>query len=375
MTTEQLFWSDEIYLIFGLEKEAQELVVQKHQEQIHPEDFPIWNDAMNQLLRVGKPFNIDFRIIRPDGELRYIYAKGQAAKDDFGRVIKVFGTAQDISDRKLAEEALKQKATELEQTLQELQQTQNQLVESEKMAALGGLVAGVAHEINTPLGLGVTAASLLADKITDFVEIYKSGQVKRSDFQNFLNNIMQNSTMILSNLNRAGDLIASFKQVAVDQTSEAQRSFKIMEYLEETLLSLRSSLKKTNHQIEINGDEHLEVSSYPGAFSQIVTNLVMNSLVHAYQNLDQGKMTFNLVREGEKVIFEYADDGAGIPPENLSKIFEPFFTTKRNQGGSGLGLHIVYNLVTQKLQGTIKCDSQLGVGTKFSIEFPVEVKN
>ena len=141
------------------------------------------------------------------------------------------------------------------------------------------------------------------------------------------------------------------------------------------MLSLRSSLKKTNHQIEINGDEHLEVSSYPGAFSQIVTNLVMNSLVHAYQNLDQGKMTFNLVREGEKVIFEYADDGAGIPPENLSKIFEPFFTTKRNQGGSGLGLHIVYNLVTQKLQGTIKCDSQLGVGTKFLIKFPMEVKN
>jgi signal transduction histidine kinase len=267
------------------------------------------------------------------------------------------------------------RTSELTQTLENLKTTQNQLVESEKMAALGGLVAGVAHEINTPLGLGVTAASLLADKITDFVEIYKTGQMKRSDLQNFLNNIMQNSTMILTNLNRAGDLIASFKQVAVDQTSEAQRSFKINEYLEETLLSLRSSLKKTNHQIEINGDENLKVNNYPGAFSQIVTNLVMNSLVHAYQDLDRGKLTFNFVREGEKVIFEYADDGAGIAPENLSKIFEPFFTTKRNRGGSGLGLNIVYNLVTQKLQGSIKCESQLGAGTKFFIKFPMEVKN
>ena len=243
------------------------------------------------------------------------------------------------------------------------------------MAALGGLVAGVAHEINTPLGLGVTAASLLADKITDFVEIYKTGNMKRSDLQNFLNNIMQNSTMILSNLNRAGDLIASFKQVAVDRTSEAQRSFKIKEYLEEILLSLRGSLKKTNHQIKINGDEDLEVNSYPGAFSQIVTNLIINSLVHAYQDLDAGKLTFNFHQKGEMVIFEYTDDGAGIPPENLSKIFEPFFTTKRNQGGSGLGLHIVYNLVTQKLQGSIKCESQRGRGTKFLIKFPMEVQN
>ncbi|MDY6802367.1 MAG: ATP-binding sensor histidine kinase [Cyanobacteriota bacterium] len=272
------------------------------------------------------------------------------------------------------EQLASDRTLELTQTLENLKATQNQLVESEKMAALGGLVAGVAHEINTPLGLGVTAASLLADKITDFVEIYKCGQMKRSDLEHFLNNIMQNSTMILSNLNRAGDLIASFKQVAVDQTSEAQRRFKINQYLEETLLSLRSSLKKTNHQIEINGDADLEVNSYPGAFSQIVTNLVMNSLVHAYHNLDRGKLTFNFFREGETIIFEYADDGVGIAPENVRKIFEPFFTTKRNQGGSGLGLHIVYNFVTQKLQGTIECESQLGRGTKFLIKFPMDVR-
>jgi len=260
---------------------------------------------------------------------------------------------------------------DLSHALNDLKATQKQLVESEKMAALGGLVAGVAHEINTPVGVGVTAASLLEDKTVAFFKTYQDGQMKRSDLEKYLDTAQQSSSMILKNLNRAAELIQSFKQVAVDQSSEEHRKFSVKAYLEEILLSLHPQLKKSQHTIEINGDDDITLDSYPGVFSQIVTNLVMNSLVHAYEPDDQGQLTFDLKQTGNRLIFAYNDDGKGIPPENLSKIFDPFFTTKRTQGGSGLGLHIIYNLVTQRLGGTIRCESEVGNGTKFIIEVPI----
>jgi signal transduction histidine kinase len=268
------------------------------------------------------------------------------------------------------EQLVQQRTAELSQVLADLQSTQKKLVESEKMASLGGLVAGVAHEINTPVGIGITAASLLADKTTEFFETYKSGQMKRSQLEKFLDTAMQSSSMVLSNLNRAADLIQSFKQVAVDQSSEEQRTFNLKQYLSEVLIPLKPKLRTTHHQVEIRGNEAIALNSYPGALSQIITNLVMNSLTHAYSPEDAGHLVFDFKQEGEQIILEYSDDGKGIPKENLSKIFDPFFTTKRGQGGSGLGLHIVYNLVTQKLNGTIECDSQVGVGTKFIIKLP-----
>ncbi|HEY9904079.1 MAG TPA: ATP-binding sensor histidine kinase [Candidatus Sericytochromatia bacterium] len=272
------------------------------------------------------------------------------------------------------EQLVQQRTTELSQTLADLQSTQTKLVESEKMASLGGLVAGVAHEINTPVGIGITAASLLADKTTEFFDTYKSGQMKRSQLEKFLDTAMQSSSMVLSNLNRAADLIQSFKQVAVDQCTEEQRTFNLKQYLSEVLISLKPKLRTTQHQVEIKGDEAIALNTYPGALAQIITNLVMNSLTHAYMPEDAGYLVFDFKQKGEQIIFEYADDGKGIPKENLSKIFDPFFTTKRGQGGSGLGLHIVYNLVTQKLNGTIECESQVGVGTKFVIKLPSQVR-
>jgi len=266
---------------------------------------------------------------------------------------------------------VRERTAQLSQALNDLKAAQNQLVEAEKMAALGGLVAGVAHEINTPVGVGVTAASLLEDKTTAFRSIYQSGQMKRADLEKYLNTAGQSSSMILNNLNRAAELIQSFKQVAVDQSSEERREFPVKTYLEEILLSLRPKLKQTQLTIQINGDDSLTLDSYPGAFSQIVTNLVMNSLLHAYEPDDQGQLSFDFRQSGSRLIFEYNDDGKGIPTENLSKIFEPFFTTKRTQGGSGLGLHIIYNLVTQRLGGTIRCESKIGSGTRFIIEMPI----
>jgi predicted ATPase/signal transduction histidine kinase len=273
------------------------------------------------------------------------------------------------------EQLVQQRTCELSETLSDLKSAQNKLVESEKMAALGGLVAGVAHEINTPIGIGITAASLLAEKVEKFFDSYTTGKIKRSELEKFLDTAMQSSNMILANLTRAANLIHSFKEVAVDQSSELKRTFKVKEYLEEILTSLTVKLKKTKHQVEIDGEENIVLDSYPGVFSQIVTNLVMNSLLHAYDGDDAGIISFGFKLEGDRLIFEYADNGKGIPQENLNKIFEPFFTTKRAQGGTGLGLHIIYNLVTQKLKGTITCQSQVGSGTKFIIQFPAQTSN
>ena len=266
---------------------------------------------------------------------------------------------------------LKDKNEELEKTLQQLKTTQIQLIESEKMAALGSLVAGVAHEINTPIGISVTAASVLAEDATDFSNIYQSGKMKRADLETFLDTARESSRMILANLKRAADLVQSFKQVAVDQSSESQRCFYLKEYLEEIILSLIGNLKKTKHTIKITGDANLTLNSYPGALSQIVTNLVMNSLIHAYGEEEAGQIQLDFQREGEQLILQYSDDGQGIKPENISQIFDPFFTTNRSQGNTGLGLHIVYNLITQKLRGTIQCESQVGRGTKFTLKLPI----
>ncbi len=305
-------------------------------------------------------------------ESRYCYQGwGAKAKAPHHENAQFYANLQEFNQT--LEELVQQRTSELSQTLEDLKATQNRLVESEKMTALGGLVAGVAHEINTPIGIGIAAASLLAEKVTQFCEIYNNGQIKRSQLENFLDITLQSSNMILANLTRAADLIHSFKEVAVDQSSELKRTFNLKNYLEEILTSLTAKLRATKQKVKINCDENIVLDSYPGVLSQIVTNLVMNSLVHAYEPNDEGTIALDFQLDGELLVFEYADNGKGITPENLSKIFQPFFTTKRGQGGTGLGLHIIYNLVSQKLQGTIKCQSQLGDGTNFLIKFPAKV--
>jgi signal transduction histidine kinase/purine-cytosine permease-like protein len=278
---------------------------------------------------------------------------------------------KEVEERQLAEAQLQEKAQQLELTLQNLKQAETQLIQTEKMAALGGLVAGIAHEINTPIGIGVTAASLLLEKTASFSEQFENGTLKRSELGNFLDIAQQSAQMTFTNLNRAAELIQSFKRVAVDQSSESRRVFHLAAYFDEILLQLSPKLQANPHRVEVKGDRTLTLNSYPGAFSQIVTNLVMNSLLHAYEAEVSGTIVLNFSQIQNVLLFEYADDGCGILPEHLSKIFEPFFTTKRGQGGSGLGLHIVYNLVTQKLGGTISCCSKPGGGTKFTIELPV----
>ncbi|MGE4264847.1 MAG: PAS domain S-box protein [Desulfovibrio sp.] len=259
---------------------------------------------------------------------------------------------------------------ELKGALEQLTNAHKQLVESEKMASLGGLVAGVAHEINTPVGIGVTAASHLEAKTRSILDEYNAGGLKRARLEEFLGICDESTRMILSNLKRAAELIRSFKQVAVDRSTEERRRFKLRGYLDEVLLSLRPHLKKTEHSVLIICDPELTMDSYPGALSQIITNLVMNSLVHAFDPGTAGRITISASLKDDEIELIYVDNGKGIAPEHLDKIFEPFYTTRRGRGGTGLGLHILYNLVTQQLHGTVRCESVLGQGTSFTLLLP-----
>jgi signal transduction histidine kinase len=269
-------------------------------------------------------------------------------------------------------QSLQKTNKELVQTLDELKATQKQLIETEKMAALGGLVSGIAHTINTPVGIGVTAASALELETRTLFEVYENGEMTRSALQTYLEKAMQSSRLILDNLLRAADLIRSFKQVAIDQTGLEARVFPVRNYIENTLLSLKSKVEQAQLSLVVNGDDTITIHSHPGAFAQVITNLVMNSVNHAYREKESGTLCFDLTRKQDRLIIEYADDGCGIPTANLKKIFDPFFTTARNRGGVGLGMYIVYNLVTQKLKGTIHCESQVGSGTKFILNLPFE---
>ncbi len=282
---------------------------------------------------------------------------------------------RNISDRKHAEVMIRKKNAELTNTLDELKTTQKQLVESEKYAALGSMVAGIAHEVNTPVGNSLMAASILDNATNKFKESFELGELKKSSLQAYLEKTKSSSEILIANLRNAAELIENFKQVAVDQSSLEQRSFQVKNYIERILISLDPQLKHTPHKIKVLGDDAIAMRSYPGALSQIVTNLVMNSLTHAYYGLDKvGQLQFEITQQGDEVIIIYSDDGKGIPSKSLDKIFEPFFTTARERGGSGLGLHIIYNLVTQNLKGSIFCKSEVDVGTRFTLTLPINLE-
>jgi len=311
------------------------------------------------------------------------------SKNEFGQLAYAFNNMSSELDKKTSQlqsyaaslEAsnaeLKRYQTTLEEMVEQrtstLKSAQKQLIESEKMASLGELVAGVAHEINTPVGVGVTAASFLKDETNNINKKYISNSMTKADFDEYLTCSLQTTDMIFSNLQRATELVKSFKQVAVDQTVEEHRLFSVISYIEEVLLTLHPRLKKTHHTIEVSGERGVEIDSYPGSFSQIVTNLIMNSVIHAFDDEDAGHISIHIERSEDQVILTYTDNGVGVDEENLAKIFDPFFTTKRGFGGTGLGMHIVYNLVTQQLKGVIKCESHLGKGIKFIITIPVTV--
>lgn len=262
--------------------------------------------------------------------------------------------------------------SELKETLETLQQTQEQLIESEKMVSLGRLVAGVAHEINTPIGVSITASTFIQEKSLELMGLFQSGKLKRGDLEKFLESCIETHRILHLNLSKASNLVNSFKQIAVDQSVEEKRWFKLKEYINEVLLSLNPKLKKTKITVVVECPEELEIYSYPGGMSQIVTNFIINSLIHAYDDGDKGTISIKIAKDGEEISFIYSDDGKGVEKSYINKIFDPFFTTKRGAGGTGLGLNIVYNIVTHEYGGSIKCESSIGNGTTFIIKIPIK---
>lgn len=290
-------------------------------------------------------------------------------------VHKALERADLIREKYRYEKDLETANGQLRLSLEILEKTRDQLVQSEKMAALGELVAGVAHEINTPVGVGVTAASFLDAKTSEVKKIYEAGELKRSELENYLQTVEEVSNSILINMERAAELVSSFKQVAVDQSSENRRQFNLREYINEILLSLRPRYKKTEHAIEVFCEADIELNSFPGAFSQILSNLIMNSLVHGFREMEKGTIAVNISRQEKNILFVYRDNGRGMGPEEREKVFDPFYTTMRGKGGTGLGMSIVFNLITQTLKGGIECESSPGKGVVFTMTFPEHLEN
>lgn len=258
---------------------------------------------------------------------------------------------------------------ELKKSLENLKETQNQLVESEKMASLGGLVAGVSHEINTPVGIGLSGMSHFL-KITDEIKnIYEKEEMSQEDFENYIKESIEIGNLIYSNLQRTAELVKSFKQVSVDQITEEKRDFNMKKYIEDILLSLNSVVNTKKIMIELKMADNIIINSSPGIFSQIITNFVMNSTIHAFDEKQSGLIEIECSEEDDNIILVYKDNGKGISKKNLKSIFDPFFTTNRKNGGTGLGLNIIYNLVVSKLYGTIDCNSKENEGVEFIIKF------
>jgi PAS domain S-box-containing protein len=291
--------------------------------------------------------------------------------DAEGEIENIVTVALDIGERKRVEFEMRKAKDAAEAALRNLRETQNSLIEAEKLAALGRLVAGVAHEVNNPVGISLTVASALERKTAMFTAEVARGELRRSSLNDYLDTSRDASAQLVANLNRAAELITSFKQVAADRNYSDQRNFDLGDLTEQVVMSLRPGLRKHNLTLNVDCQPNLIMNSYPGPYGQVLTNLFLNSVAHAFPDGKPGTVDIQVRESGkDNVEILFSDNGCGMSLDVRRRAFDPFFTTRRDQGGTGLGLHIVYSIVTNRLGGRLDLDSEPGGGTRIQMILP-----
>jgi PAS domain S-box-containing protein len=324
-----------------------------------------------QALEAGTALEMELSLRGREGQYRPFLTRAVPLRDSAAAIYGWIGTHIDISERKRSEQEIRSARDAAEAALRDLQETQNFLIEAEKLAALGRLVAGVAHEINNPVGTSLTVVSSLERKTATFAAEVALGNLKRSSLNKFLDISREAASQLVANLNHAAELIRSFKQVAADRNHSNQRIFDLGCLTEQIAVSLRPGLGKQNLTLNVECQPNLTMNSYPGPYGQVLTNLFLNSVAHAFPDGNGGIVDIKVRASGkDNVEVLFSDDGCGMSLGVRRQAFDPFFTTRRNQGGTGLGLHIVYSIVTNCLGGRLTLDSESGDGTKIQLILP-----
>ncbi len=326
-----------------------------------------WSEA----LETGTSLETELSLLGKDGLYRPFLTRVVPLRDSSATVYGWIGTHIDISERKRSEQETRDARDTAEAALRHLRETQNSLIEAQKLVALGRLVAGVAHEINSPVGTSLTVASSLARKGELLASELALGRLRRSSLDDFIATVRDASAQLQDNLNRAAELIQSFKQVAADRNNPDLRTFDLGDLTEQVAMGLRPALPKHNVTLNVRCQPTLSMNSYPGSYGQVLTNLFLNSIAHAYPDGQRGMIEIKVNASGANdVEIVFTDDGCGMSPDVRRQAFDPFFTTRRHQGCTGLGLHIVYSIVTDRLGGRLDLDSEPGKGTNVRLVLP-----
>ena len=328
---------------------------------------------VRSIVETGEPVtDIEVAGQRADqAEERFWITHWHPQRGKAGNIIGVNVAAEEITERKRSEREIRRARDAAEAALQHLQEAQASLVEAEKLAALGRLVAGVAHEINSPVGTSLTVASELARKSALFAAEVARGGLKRSSLNDFVRLVQSASSQLAGNLTRAAEMVQSFKQVAVDQSYLDRHVFDLGDLTEQVLAGMRSGLRKNHLVLNVECQSGLIIDSYPGLYRQVLSNLLLNAVAHAFPDRRGGRIDIAMRESGQDEIeIVVADDGCGMSPEIRRQAFNPFFTTRRHEGSIGLGLHVVHNIVTNRLGGLIHLDSEDGEGTTVRLVLP-----